>query len=215
MLPLLSPPANEHDNVVALETIRNHPHLFALISPINVNKLKSLLTSHPNRVLVASVCHGFCEGFWPWAVTEGVPQPLVVNNSYRPLTDNQHVAFMRAQHDTEIDLGRVSPAFGPDLHPGMTTIPIGIVPKPHSVNLWLVVDHSSGDHSPNSLISRNNVAVPLDNLHDLGAHLLDIHAIHGPDISLVIFKSDVLQAYRRLPMHYLWQLFQIVTIDGL
>jgi len=30
----------------------------------------------------------------------------------------------------------------------------------------------------------------------------------------VLFKSDVSQAYRRLPMHPLWQLHQIVTIDG-
>jgi hypothetical protein len=31
----------------------------------------------------------------------------------------------------------------------------------------------------------------------------------------VVFKSDVLQAYRRIPLHYLWQLFQVVTIDSM
>jgi hypothetical protein len=95
----------------------------------------------------------------------------------------------------------------------MTSIPIGVVPKPHSVNLRLVVDQSSGDYSPNSFISRSHVAVPLDNIHDLGTCLFNARATHGSDVQLVVFKSDVSQAYRRIPVHPLWQLFQIVTID--
>jgi hypothetical protein len=97
----------------------------------------------------------------------------------------------------------------------MTAIPIGVVPKPHSEKLRLVVDQSSGDFSPNSLISRGDVTVPLDSLHDLGARLLHVRAAHGAGTRLVVFKSDVSQAYRRLPLHHLWQLFQIVTIDGM
>ena len=34
------------------------------------------------------------------------------------------------------------------------------------------------------------------------------------NIRLVLFKSNVSQAYRRLPLCFLWQLFQIITIDG-
>jgi len=30
----------------------------------------------------------------------------------------------------------------------------------------------------------------------------------------MVFKSDVSQAYCRIPVHPLWQLFQVVTIDG-
>ena len=97
----------------------------------------------------------------------------------------------------------------------MTSIPIGVVPKPHSINLRLIVDQSSGDFSPNSFISRDKVAVPLDNLHDLGACLLGVRLTQGMDIPLVVFKSDVSQAYRRIPLHFLWQLFQIITIDGM
>jgi len=182
---------------------------------VDVDRLESLLTPHPNRPAIASMCHGLRVGFWPWAITEGVPRPLVVDNSSRPLTDEKHVAFVRAQRDTEIALGRFSPAFGPDLLPGMTSIPIGVVPKPHSINLRLVVDQSSGDFSPNSFISRDKVAVPLDNLHDLGACLLGVRLTHGMDIPLVVFKSDVSQAYRRIPLHFLWPLFQVITIDGM
>ena len=75
--------------------------------------------------------------------------------------------------DIEVALVRFSPAFGPDLLPGMTSIPIGVVPKPHSDKLCLVVDQSSGDFSPNSLILQEHVAVPLDNLHNLGASLIN------------------------------------------
>ena len=86
----------------------------------------------------------------------------MVDNSFRPLSDNAHINFVNQQRDTKVALERFSPAFGPDLLPGMTSIPIGVAPKPHSDKLRLVVDQSSGDHSPNSFISREHVAVPLD-----------------------------------------------------
>jgi hypothetical protein len=35
-----------------------------------------------------------------------------------------------------------------------------------------------------------------------------------PDTALIMFKSDVSAAYRRLPLHPLWQIKQIVTVDG-
>jgi hypothetical protein len=34
-----------------------------------------------------------------------------------------------------------------------------------------------------------------------------------PDTTLILFKSDVSAAYRRLPLHPLWQVKQIVTIN--
>jgi hypothetical protein len=213
--PLPSPPSNELLNPIALKTIEDHPDLFKIVTPVDVDHLEHLLTAHPNRPLVSSICRGFREGFWPWAITEGVERPLIVDNSTRPLSDEAHINFVHEQRDAEIALERFSPAFGPDLFPGMTSIPIGVVPKPHSDKLRLVVDQSSGDFSPNSLITREHVAVPLDNLHDLGASLINARSVHGDNIPLVVFKSDVSQAYRRLPLHFLWQLFQIITIDSL
>lgn len=130
------------------------------------------------------------------------------------IKDPVHIHFVHEQRDYKIQQGRFLPSFGPDLLPGMMAIPIGVVPKPHSINLQLVVDQSSGDHSPNSFIPQHDVAVPLDNLHDLGAILRNVCAEHGDSIKLVVFKSDVSQAYRRLPVHFPWQLFQIITIDG-
>ena len=77
----------------------------------------------------------------------------------------------------------------------MTAIPISVVLKPHSNKLWLVVDQSSRDFTPNSFIPRQRVAVPLDNLQDLGAILHCVRVEHGASTKLVVFKSDVLQAY--------------------
>jgi hypothetical protein len=55
----------------------------------------------------------------------------------------------------------------------------------------------------------------LDNLHNLGASLIVARLVHGKDTPLIVFKSDVSQAYRCLPLHFLWQMFQIITIDGM
>jgi hypothetical protein len=55
----------------------------------------------------------------------------------------------------------------------------------------------------------------LDGLHSLGASLLHFRREH-PNVELVLFKSDVSQAFQWLPMHpsSLWQVKQILTIDG-
>jgi len=143
----------------------------------------------------------------------GSEAPLVVNNSVlQKVKDPGHVQFMHEQRDEEIRLKCFSIAFE-SLLPGMTTIPLWVVPKPHSEKLCLVVDHSAGESSPNSFIQPDDTRVHLDSLHALGKILLDVKKRYG-DVPLVLFKSDVSQAYRRLPMHPLWQLHQIVTIDG-
>jgi hypothetical protein len=120
------------------------------------------------------------------------------------------MSFILEQRDEEIKLGRFSEAFD-ELSPGMTTIPVWVVPKPHSDKLRLVVDHSAGDFSPNSYISSDEAGVHLDTLHALGRVLIKAKEKHG-NAPLVLFKTDVSQAYRRLPVHPLWQLRQVVTI---
>jgi len=95
----------------------------------------------------------------------------------------------------------------------MTTIPLWVAPKPHSDKSRLVVDHSAGEYSPNSFISSDKACVHLDTLHILGKALIKVRERYG-DVPLVLFKTDVSQAYRCLPMHLLWQLCQVVTICG-
>ena len=168
-LPL--PPENELNNEAAHATICHHPHLFQLVTPVNIDHLEYYLSSHPNHALARLIILGFHQGFWPFTITENTPHPSIVNNSSCIIKDPAHVQFVHKQRDYEIRLGLFSPSFGSDLLPGMTTIPIGVVPKLHSDKLCLVVDQSSGNHSPNSFIPQQGVAVPLNNLHDLGVIL--------------------------------------------
>jgi len=74
--PLPSTPASEIVNPVVAQTIRDHPELFKIVTPIKVEIFESYLATHPNRPFVASVCRGLREGFWPWANTllDGYPE---------------------------------------------------------------------------------------------------------------------------------------------
>jgi hypothetical protein len=200
---------------VALKTLADHADLFRIVSPIDVDAFESLLADHPNQPFVRSVVVGLREGFWPWADTQPGIYPETHDASDFPLKDDRERIFVRQQRDEEIALGRFSPSFGRELLPGMYSMPIHVVPKPDSQKLRLVVNHSMGEHSLNSMILRDSVAGSrLDTLKNLGDHLLALRRLHGADADLVLWKSDVSQAYRRLPMHPLWQLKQIVTIDG-
>jgi hypothetical protein len=198
-----------------MRTLTENKHLFKLVTPINIDVFQSLLTRHPNQPFVRSVVDGLREGFWPWADTHPGFYPETYDVSDCPLKTEKERQFVRDQRDAEIALGRFSPAFGPELLPGMYSEPIHAVPKPNSEKLRLVVNHKFGDFSLNSMIPREAiVGSPIDTLKNLGDRILSLRRIHGPDTQLVVWKSDVSQAYRRLPMHILWQIKQIITIDG-
>jgi hypothetical protein len=211
--PVPTPPPNELSNAVALRTIKENSHLFLVSTPINVDRFEQLLTTHPNRPYVQSVCRALREGFWPWAETD-VPGLLTTwDNSSRPLKEEAHRVFAQEQRDVEVTLDQFSPVFRPDLLPGMFSMPTSVVPKPHSEKLRLVVDQSAKPWSQNSLIPKDVGSVRLDNVQDLGHILRRIRGKY-PGRSLVLWKSDVSRAYRLMPMHPLWQIRQVVTIDS-
>ena len=212
--PLPHPPLRELSNHDAMNTIRDNPHLFKIVTLINVNWFKELLKTHPNQPFVKSVCVSLCEGFWPWANTQKEEYPATWDFSERPLKTELEAGFLRDQRDVEISAGRYSESFSTDLLPGMYSTLIHAVPKPRSSKLRLVNDHSAGPYSLNSMISREDVAgAKMDSISDLIGALVRFHRRH-PDKTLVLFKSDVSAAYRRLPLHPLWQIKQIVTVDG-
>ena len=68
------------------------------------------------------------------------------------LKGEDELKFICAQRDKEIELGRFSESFGKDLLPGMYSMPIHVVPKPHSSDFCLVTNQSAGNHSLNSMI---------------------------------------------------------------
>ena len=93
-------------------------------------------------------------------------------------------------------------------------MPIHAVPKPGSKKYRLVTDHSAGQCALNNMISREDIAgVTLDNVQDLGnalRHLLQ----ENPDLDLILWKADVSEAYRPMPMHPLSQIKQVVSFGS-
>ena len=116
--------------------------------------------------------------------------PLVPNSQHHVdveeyVKDPVHVAFAEEQRMTEIAFGTFSPTFS-RLLPGMLSVPITVSSKARSKKLRLCVNHSAEPFSRNSLIPRQAVSVPLDNLHNLGSALRRARARLGPDVRLVV-----------------------------
>ncbi|KAF8438804.1 hypothetical protein L210DRAFT_3646353 [Boletus edulis BED1] len=157
--PLPSPPSTEFENVAALATIGARPDLFQVSTPIDICRFESLLADHPNQPFVKSNGRSF-------GTTLSIP-----------LSESE-ATFLREQVQTEVDKGRYSPVFGPDLLPEMYSMPIHAVPKPGMGNFAL----------------EDIAGVTLDNAQDLGNALRFIHQ-HDPDADLILWKADVSEAY--------------------
>jgi hypothetical protein len=171
--PVPAPPQAEVFNPVAQSTIRSHPHLFQITTPVNVDVFCALLREHPNQPLVSSVQDGLVHGFWPWASMVDSGRPDIVDNLKREIKDPTHLAFILQQRDEELVLCRFSPAFS-SLLPGMMCVLLWVIPKPHSDKLRLIVDHSAGEYLPNSYIPTHEGRFHLDTLHQLGSALIRI-----------------------------------------
>ena len=213
--PLPRPPSNEFRPEV-MKTINRHPHLFKIVTPINIAAFEKCLRSHPNPSFVESVVAGLKEGFWPFANTRPAESyPLRHDASRRPPKSQEQRQFLIDQCNTEMGFERYSQPFDArQLFPGMYSMPIHAVPKPGTAKFRLVNDHSATDFSLNSMVSREEIAgARLDTIKDLADSLVQYRR-KNPSAKLVLFKSDVKSAYRNLPMHPLWQVKQIVTVDG-
>jgi hypothetical protein len=213
--PLPDPPITAPEFAAARQTIMDHPDLFKIVSPIKVDIFERLLITHPNQPFVHSVCKGLREGFWPWADASNPALPTTWDNSSLYPLDPIHESTVANDIKTELAADRYSAAFGPDLLPGMFSMPLFVIPKPHSVKFRVVIDQSAEPHSLNSLIPRDKVSVTLDNMHDLGSAVNRARKTHGPSTPLTLIKSDVSTAYRLMPMHPLWQIRQVVTYKGM
>jgi hypothetical protein len=156
--PLPSVPLAEFANNQAIKTIDENPELFVIDTPINIDKFEALLTHHPNQPFVKSVINGFRNGFWPWADTRVGQYPYTLDESFGDPRDQREFDFICEQRDKEISAGRFSKSCGKDLLPGMYSMPIHAVPKPHSTDLRLVTNHSAGDYSLNSMIRREDIS---------------------------------------------------------
>ncbi|PPQ85183.1 hypothetical protein CVT25_004190 [Psilocybe cyanescens] len=200
-MPLPQPAPAEINNPIVNKTIEENPDLFEVCTPINVDQFERLLKRHPNRPFVVSVVESLRNGFWPWADTHIGKYPDIWDGSLPPPDDDAKREFLRNLRDIEIGMGRFSKAFGPDLLPGMYSSPTYQIPKAGSSEFRLVTDHSAGPFSLNSMIPRKDIAgYPLDNITHLGEMLRDIKRKY-PNEDIVLWKSDISEAYRNLPVH--------------
>jgi hypothetical protein len=121
--PLPSVPEDELKNDIVSNTISNNEHLFDIVTPINIDRLASLLVNHPNPLFVTSVLQGLREGFWPWANTQHEVYPIT-KDYFKPREHEEHIKlFLRQQRDEEISLNRFSESFGPDCCPACMLCP--------------------------------------------------------------------------------------------
>ena len=213
--PLPRPPPFELNNKAASKTIRDNPDLFKITCNINIKKFTELLEDHPNQPFVQSVLVGLREGFWPWADPQDA-YPVTHNKPQHPPRNDRHHDFMLSQRDKKMRAERFSQPFD-TLLPGMNVVPVHVVPKPPDDKLRLVVDHSAGLYSLNSMIDRQSIGgVKLDGIKSLGDSIRSFHASHADEFlsgtPLTLWKSDVAAAYRQMPMHPLWQIKQVVNI---
>jgi hypothetical protein len=197
-------------------TVNNHPDLFLIVTPINVDHFEQLLKTHPNQPFISSVCKGLREGFWPWVDTHQDEYPTPVDESIGMPNNLDEANFLRSQRDIEIEKSCFSHTFRTDLLPGMHSSPLHAVPKPHSTDFRMVINQSAGKYSPNSMIDKNHLLpYPMDNLTHLGTWLIDLHQHKQRSDNIIILKSNIAEAYRLMPMHSFWQVKQVVTIDSL
>ncbi|KAJ7634576.1 hypothetical protein FB45DRAFT_743528 [Roridomyces roridus] len=210
--PLPRPSAREFANKVAVQTISTHADLFQVPQVIRVDRLESLLRRHPNQPFVRSVLQGLREGFWPFMNTrhdEGYP--LTHDDAFVTPASDRERDFISGQRDVEVQKSRFSATFGPDLLPGMYSTPVIAVPKPHSDDLRLVSHQSYGEFAQNTMVDGAQAKGPrLDTMQQFVPALLAFRRKH-PSAKLVMWKSDVAEAFRLLPMHPLAQIKQVVT----
>lgn len=114
-----------------------------------------------------------------------------------------------AQRDKEIDLKCFSPRFS-RLLPGMLVVPVTISER-NPEKPCLCVDHSATPYARNAMIPKAPFPTLLNNLQHLGHVLRELCVSLVPQVCI---KSDVSRAYWTLPMHPLWQIKQVVKVNG-
>ncbi|EMD38026.1 hypothetical protein CERSUDRAFT_113137 [Gelatoporia subvermispora B] len=216
--PVPSVPKAERDNEAVRATIHSHPDLFSITTPVKVKAFSGYLARHPNQRFVQSVCTALKEGFWPWADTQsGNPAyPAIWDEarSRRGPRSDAIAQFLRDQRDEEVKLGRFSKGFD-KLLPGMYVMPVNARPKPEAGKFRMITDHSSGRYALNNMVAQDAIK-DITALDDLAALFEALRQFKrkDPKARLVLWKSDVSQAYRRLPMAPEWQIKQVVKIDS-
>ena len=206
--PLASPPAHlVHDPNI--QSFLRAMHDFVRVdTPFNVDRFEALLYDHPNQPFVKSVMDSLRYGFWPF--DEGNwndDRDEVVKNYSSEEVDFKAIRDFR---DDEIRMGRWSePLPSKTLLPGMKVSPIFVVWQKGKARV--VTDHSAS--GLNDYIPRSEAKVHYDDMRTFGQVIFNAKQAH-PNETLVTWKSDVSSAFLNLPAHPIYQLRQVVDVEG-
>jgi hypothetical protein len=177
-------------------------------TPFNIDRFENLLATHPNQPFVKSVMKGLREGFWPFNEGEWDLEMKEFRQNYS--VEDHDLAAIRAFRDKEVNLGRWSgPLQNLTLQPGMKVSPMFVIwqhEKPR-----VVTDHTGS--GLNDGIPKEEAHVQYDDMHTFSQALYDAIE-NNPLREIITFKSDISSAFLNLPAHPLWQMRQIVIVDG-
>ncbi|KAF8891922.1 hypothetical protein CPB84DRAFT_1683136, partial [Gymnopilus junonius] len=176
-------------------------------TPFDVDKLEAMLHDHPNQPFVHSVLCGLWEGFWPFDKEEWKEECTLTSNY---ATEEEDLEAIRTFQDKEYAGDHWSPELPiSDLLPGMKLSPMFVVWQKEKAHV--ITDHSRS--GINNEIPKAKAKVWYDDMHNFGQALREAQKAF-PGHSFVMFKSDVASTFLNLPAHLLWQLHQVVTVDG-
>ncbi|KAK4697325.1 hypothetical protein P7C70_g8227, partial [Phenoliferia sp. Uapishka_3] len=209
--PLPSPPESVIKDPVLNYVLASRPDLFSITTPLRVNRLENLLSSHPNRPLIVSVILGLREGFWPghngdFAESDQLSGPS--NN----VSDEDH-DFLADAAASEFEKGYLSPSFK-TLLPGMAISPTHVTTPANGIGRKRGVCDLTGS-GLNAGVTKEVSRVQYDAQQVLGT-LARYRARRGelnrPGIASWWWKSDVSGGFRNLPVSKYWQIKQIHRI---
>jgi hypothetical protein len=157
---------------------------------------------------VKSVMNSLRYGFWPFDEGNWKDDHEDIIQNYSTKEDDFEA--IRAFRDDEIQARRWSdPLPSNILLPGMKISPIFVV--------WLrgkarvVTDHTAS--GLNDCIPRSEAKVRYDDMRTFGQAIFNAKRAHSTE-DLVTWKSDVSSAFLNLPTHPIYQLRQVVDVDG-
>lgn len=208
--PLPSPPKSLLNNPEIQSTLRYLDQYIKVESPFNVDRFENLLIDHPNQPFVKSVMKGLREGFWPFDEGEWDLESKEFRKNYS--VEEQDLSTIRAFRDKEVGLDRWShPLPDTTLHSGMKISPMFVIwqhGKPR-----VITDHATSGSGLNDGIPEEEAHVRYDDMHSFSQVLYDAIE-NNPLREIITFKSDIASAFLNLPAHPLWQIRQIVIVDG-
>lgn len=148
-----------------IDLVEQHPEMFPIVMPINVDAFCKLLRDHPNRPFVVSVLCSLRYGFWP-AAEIPVDYPTVLDLHKDTVMDDELLKLYVEQCEKEFKLGWFSKPFGRKLEHGMVCMPVFIVLR--NGKYCMITDHSFGPYALNSLIAKDKCSFPLSLMQSFG-----------------------------------------------